>query len=507
MTSARMNRRAALGLAGGTALALASSGALARGVRAPQAWDRTVDVLVVGSGFAGLAAAIEARTEGADVLCIEKMSIVGGNSILSGGGLASPGNDLQVAAGIKDSPELLLADMLKSGGGLANVECAKVVAYGALDAYRWAKDFLGVKFDRLGYQGGHSVARSACYMNGNGANMVGPMAKKAKELGVALETRTRLVNLVTDEKGAVVGAELVKGYVFPKEDSGTRMFVHARRGVVVAGGGFSQNVKLRMLHDPRLGPQLESTNQPGATGDAMMAAQRIGAADVQMDWIQLGPWTSPDEQGFGVAPLFVESCVGYGPMIDPATGKRFIKETGNRKVRADAIVAIGHPCVIYTSLENAKNVIIGKNMTPEIYERARKSGVVKEYPTLQAMADDLKIPYEELKKTNDTFNGYMAAKKDPDFDCMFFDNSKPNTDGPFLAVRLWPRVHHCMGGLEINDNAQVLSVRGKVINGLYAAGEVTGGVHGMVRLGTVAVADCMIFGRVAARTAMKFKGC
>lgn len=435
------------------------------------------------------------------------MSIVGGNSILSGGGLASPGNDLQVAAGIKDSPELLLADMLKSGGGLANVECAKVVAYGALDAYRWAKDFLGVKFDRLGYQGGHSVARSACYMNGNGANMVGPMAKKAKELGVALETRTRLVNLVTDEKGAVVGAELVKGYVFPKEDSGTRMFVHARRGVVVAGGGFSQNVKLRMLHDPRLGPQLESTNQPGATGDAMMAAQRIGAADVQMDWIQLGPWTSPDEQGFGVAPLFVESCVGYGPMIDPATGKRFIKETGNRKVRADAIVAIGHPCVIYTSLENAKNVIIGKNMTPEIYERARKSGVVKEYPTLQAMADDLKIPYEELKKTNDTFNGYMAAKKDPDFDCMFFDDSKPNTDGPFLAVRLWPRVHHCMGGLEINDNAQVLSVRGKVINGLYAAGEVTGGVHGMVRLGTVAVADCMIFGRVAARTAMKFKGC
>ena len=141
------------------------------------------------------------------------------------------------------------------------------------------------------------------------------MAKKAKELGVALETRTRLVNLVTDEKGAVVGAELVKGYVFPKEDSGTRMFVHARRGVVVAGGGFSQNVKLRMLHDPRLGPQLESTNQPGATGDAMMAAQRIGAADVQMDWIQLGPWTSPDEKGFGVCPKFVESSVGYGLMV------------------------------------------------------------------------------------------------------------------------------------------------------------------------------------------------
>ena len=102
----------------------------------------------------------------------------------------------------------------------------------------------------------------------------------------------------------------------------------------------------------------------------------------------------------------------------------------------------------------------------------------------------------------------MSAKKDPEFDCMFFDNSKPiDPNATILAVRLWPRVHHCMGGLEINDEAQVLSCRGKPINGLYAAGEVTGGVHGMVRLGTVAVADCMIFGRVAARTAMKFKGC
>ena len=149
-------------------------------------------------------------------------------------------------------------------------------------------------------------------------------------------------------------------------------------------------------------------------------------------------------------------------MIDPATGKRFVKETGNRKVRADAIVAIGHPCLIYTSAVNAKANIIGKNMTDELYKHARESGVVKEYPTLKAMADDLKIPFDQLKKTNDDFNSYMKAKKDPEFDCMIFDN---------------------------------------------AAGEVTGGVHGMVRLGTVAVADCMIFGRTAARTALAFKGC
>ena len=101
----------------------------------------------------------------------------------------------------------------------------------------------------------------------------------------------------------------------------------------------------------------------------------------------------------------------------------------------------------------------------------------------------------------------MKAKKDPEFDCMIFDNAVPNEEGPLLAVRLWPRVHHCMGGLEINNKAEVLSCRGEPIKGLYAAGEVTGGVHGMVRLGTVAVADCMIFGRTAARTALAFKGC
>ena len=121
------------------------------------------------------------------------------------------------------------------------------------------------------------------------------------------------------------------------------------------------------------------------------------------------------------------------------------------------------------------------------------------------MADFYKIPYAQLEETNKKFNGYMTAMKDPEFDCMFFKGAALNDKGPYYVCRLWPRVHHCMGGLEINDNAQVMSVRGEPIKGLYAAGEATGGVHGMVRLGTVAVADCIIFGRVAARHALKAK--
>lgn len=465
---------------------------------------------LIGTGFAGLAAALEAHQGGMksdQILILEKMSFPGGNSVINGGAVAAAGTDMQKAEGIKDSPDLLYADIIKAGGGLAHPELARHIADESVENFYWLRDKIGVKFKAVTYHGGHSVKRSHAVESNSGAGFILPMLERLKEVGIKPQLRTKVEQLIVNDKGCVEGVKARTGYTFGKEESGKVVYIRATKGVLLATGGFSQNVKMRMSHDPRLTAAFTSTNQPGATGETIQQAQEIGANTIQMDWIQLGPWTSPDEQGFGVAPLFVESAVGYGPMIDPATGKRFVKETGNRKVRADAIVAIGHPCLIYTSAVNAKANIIGKNMTDELYKHARESGVVKEYPTLKAMADDLKIPFDQLKKTNDDFNSYMKAKKDPEFDCMIFDNAVPNEEGPFLAVRLWPRVHHCMGGLEINNKAEVLSCRGEPIKGLYAAGEVTGGVHGMVRLGTVAVADCMIFGRTAARTALAFKGC
>lgn len=193
-------------------------------------------------------------------------------------------------------------------------------------------------------------------------------------------------------------------------------------------------------------------------------------------------------------------------MINPKTSKRFIMETGNRKVRADAIVAIGEPAVIYTNETNFMNKVVGKNMKQEQFETALKNGVIRKFDDLKSLADFYKLDYAVLERKMKV-NGYMKAMKDPEFNCMFFKDGVPNDKGPFYAIRLWPRVHHTMGGLEINENAQVLNVKGQPIAGLYAAGEATGGVHGMVRLGTVAVADCIIFGRIAARTANKWTGC
>ncbi len=498
-----ISRRNLLGTVGALGLGSVASVASAA-VPAPQKWDRTVDFLIIGTGFAGLAAALEAHENGLkEVLVLDKMPSAGGNSIINGGAIAAAGTDMQAKDGIKDNADLLFADIVKAGGGLAHPSLARRIADESVANYEWLRDKIGVKFKAVTFHGGHSVPRSHAVVENTGAGFINPMLAKCKEYNIPVELRTMVDNLVVDKDGSVLGVQARRGYRFGNEKSGRSTFIRARYGVLLASGGFSQNVKMRMDHDPRLNENFGSTNHPGATGEMIQEAQMIGANTIQMDWIQLGPWTSPDEKGFGLAPLFVESTVGYGPMVDPETGKRFIKETGNRKVRADAIVAMGHPAVIYACEKNVMNKVVGHNMTPEMFKRVQESGVITKFNTLKELADHFKIPYDALKAENDKFNGYMKAKKDPEFDCMFFDDGVQNVEGPFYACRLWPRVHHCMGGLEINDKAQVLNARGEVIKGLMAAGEVTGGVHGMVRLGTVAVADCTIFGRIAARTAIE----
>ncbi|MBQ9240130.1 MAG: flavocytochrome c [Duodenibacillus sp.] len=498
-----LNRRSFLGAAS-AALALSPLAASANTPKVPGKWNRTVDFLVIGTGFAGLGAAIEAHMLGIKkVVVLDKMPFPGGNSVINGGAVAAAGTDMQKKAGIKDSADLMYSDILRAGGGLAHPDLARVIADNSLENYYWLRDKIGVKFKAVYLHGGHSVKRSHACQENSGAGFILPMLAKCKEFGIPVETKTYVEELIQNNAGRVVGVKVRKGYRFGKPESGEVQYIRSRKGVVIAAGGFAQNVTMRMSHDPRLTAAFGSTNHPGATGDLIQQAQFLGANTIQMDWIQLGPWTSPDEQGFGLAPLFVEPLVGYAPMIDPATAKRFVKETGNRKVRADAIVAIGHPVIMFANEKSVMDQVVGKNMTPAQFKRACETNVIRKFSTLKEVAAFYNVNYEALMAENDKFNGFMKAKKDPEYGCMFFDDSLPNVEGkgPFYVVRLWPRVHHCMGGLEINNKAQVLDARHNPISGLYAAGESTGGVHGAVRLGTVAVADCIIMGRTAARTA------
>lgn len=467
---------------------------------APQTWDQTTDVLIVGTGFAGLAAAIEARLAGAEVLMIDKMPVHGGNSIINGGDFCAAGTPMQKAAGIEDSPELMYQDMLKAGGYLNHTELARTVAYQSAETLVWCQQIAGIQFAKIGFHGGHSVKRAHQTINASGSEIVNKLIKKARELGVKVETRVKLTRFIADPDGRILGLEVRKGYRFPDESSGTPAFYKARRSVMLGSGGFSRNIPFRQVQDPRLTERFESTNHPGATGEALLEACKVNALSVQMDWIQLGPWTSPDEKGFGHVPLFCERLVGYAPMINPKTGKRFFKETGNRKERADAIIQLGDPVIIF-----GDHATVTRQVFANALEKGMEAGAIKKFDSLEAVAKAYNIPLAPFLAEVERFNGFVDKKKDTDFDCLIFPDAMKTTTAPFYAARLWPKVHHTMGGLAINKDGQVTSIDLKPMTGLYAAGEVTGAVHGAVRLGGVAIADCLVFGRIAGRSAAREK--
>ena len=493
-----VSRRDFLKVTGGAAAGIAVTGMAwrpgeAEAAAMPKKWNEAFDVVVVGSGFAGLAAAYEAKKAGASVVILEKMRTPGGNSIINGGVVSAAGSPMEARDGIKDSPELLLKDMLAAGLNLNHLELARLVAYESNNTVQWTINELGVKYkDSLSQEGGHSVPRMYSTYNQSGSAIVTQQLAKLKEIGVVPRTQVFLKRLLRDTDGRVKGVEVREKYVFPKENSGVTKFIKAKKAVVLATGGFGNDIAFRTIQDPRLTAGLESTNHPGATGEAL----RIGCTPVQLSWIQLGPWTSPDEKGFGLVPLFCERLVGYAPMVDPATGKRFIKETGDRKVRADAIILLGHPVLIFGDA-----YAVPKQVFPNALEKGLASGAIRKFDTLEALAQYYNIPQAALLEEVARWNGYVEKKKDPQFDCMIFPDAKPTVMPPFYAARLWPRVHHTMGGLVIDTNAQVTGFNMKPVPGLYAAGEVTGGVHGAVRLGSVAMADCVVFGRIAGRNA------
>ncbi|PKN53184.1 MAG: flavocytochrome c [Deltaproteobacteria bacterium HGW-Deltaproteobacteria-13] len=509
-TDKRLSRRNFLKTAGSAAavaglaaggIGISSTNAQAVGDALPKKWDETYDVVIVGSGFAGLAAAIEAKNAGAkDVVVLDKMPVHGGNSIINGGDFCAPGTKLQKENGVEDSPELMLKDMLKAGSYLNHPELARMVAYHAKEAIEWTESYLGARYTKLNYQGGHSVKRANGTINSSGSEVVNKQLAKARELGVVIQLRTKLVKFLSNNNGRIVGIEVRKNYKFPDESTGKTAFIKAKRAVVLSSGGFSRDLKLRQIEDPRLDERFESTNHPGATGEALLAACTANAMDVQMDWIQLGPWTSPDEKGFGDVPLFCEPLVGYGLMVNPQTGKRFFKETGNRKERADAIILVGHPVIIM-----GDSYAVNKQVVPGRLKGAMDNGAIKKFDTLEDIAGNYNIPLDVFLKEVSRWNSFVEKKQDDDFGCMIFKDARPTVVPPFYVARLWPKVHHTMGGLVIDKNAQVMGFDLKPVKGLFAAGEITGGVHGAVRLGGVAMADCIVFGRIAGTNAAKEK--
>jgi flavocytochrome c len=464
-------------------------------------WDESYDLVIIGSGFAGLAAGIVARQNGVERVAIfEKMPYFGGNSAINGGLFAAPNTPLQAKEGVEDSVDRMVADQLLAGRGVAHEELLRHIANNAADALKMCED-AGAEFHPYLQQlGGHSVPRTYQTTVSCGAGITQPLYKKCQELGVLTRNRCRFDKFVQDDSGRVVGVKLATRYYYDRDVSeGQTINVEAASGVLIATGGFSQNITLRSAQDPTLTAEVTSTNAPGATGEAMLEMFKLGAVPVHLAYIQSGPWASPDEGGFGYVSNYSIYNFPHSVAVNRATGRRFMNEIADRKTRADAELANRDeqgkplPPILITSYSEATKHPSAKKVL--------RYGVGWKFDDLESLAEEFEVPLEPLTAQIDEYNGYVRDGEDKQFGKPMDAAKGKLIEAPFMVVRLWPKVHYCQGGVEVNVKAEVVdSLSGNSIPGLYAAGEVTGGIHGVSRLGSCSIPECLVMGITAARS-------
>lgn len=452
--------------------------------------EYSADVIVLGGGGAGLTAAIEAAQNGASVILVEKMPMVGGNTLISGGEMAAPGNWLQEKESIEDSKEQFYQDILKGGDNENDPELVRVLADNATTDAEWLKNEIGVTFeDYMLFFGGHSVKRSLVPKDASGVELIQKLSAKAEEVGVITHLNTAATELL-QEDGKVVAVKA--------NFDGKEITYKASNGVILATGGFGSNLDMRIKYNEEMNEKILSTNSVGSTGDGITMAEKLGAQLVDMEYIQTYPTCDPETGTL----LYVGDVRLEGrSILVNKEGKRFVEELERRDVISKATVAqtdsVSYMFWDEASMEASKVNVKHKKEYDNLIER----GILVKADTIEDAAAHFGIDAEELKKTVANYNEYAANGKDLEFNKR--GELVAFTDGPYYIMKSRPAIHHTMGGIKINTNAEVLNTAGEVIDGLYAAGEVTGDIHGTNRLGSDAIADITVFGRVAGRNAAK----
>lgn len=448
------------------------------------------DVVVIGAGGAGFSAAIEAKNAGANVVLLEKMPAVGGNSLISGGEMNAARNWVQPKLGINDdSAELHAQDTYKGGDKKGDMNVIKVMTNNALDAAEWCRDYLGVQFedDNLFFFGGHSRKRALIPVGHTGTEFITKFQAKADELGIPVITNMKAEELIQDKDGRVVGVKATM--------KGESYTFNAKGGVVLATGGFGANPQMVKKYNPAIDERFKTTDAPGTTGEALYMAEKAGAELVNMQYIQTYPICDPIS---GVIELIADARFD-GAVLLNQEGNRFVEELERRDVISNAILKqTGNYCWVLWNdkIGSVSNTV--KVHTTE-YEAFTKQGIMKTCDDLKCVADFTKIPFDSLTATVKRVSSMTGKGNDKDFHhrAGLVDLSQ----GKYYVIKAVPSVHHTMGGVRINEKAQALTKDGKVIPGLWAAGEVTGVTHGTNRLGGNAYADIIVFGRIAGKAA------
>jgi flavocytochrome c len=463
-------------------------------------YDGMFDVVVIGSGFAGVAAAIEAKAAGASTIILEKAKGRGGNSIISEGFIAAAGSVFQKKQSIMDSPEQMASDMKKAGLGLNHPDLVRTVTENSNSAIDWTIEEIGVTYhDQVVQLGGHSRSRTLIVKSRSdvccGVVLVRKMLSKALDMGIEIRTQAHVQTIVREACGPVKGVIVRESKPSSKIKASKVKTIGCRKGVVLASGGFASDIQFRTFLNPVLDSSIETTNRRGATAELLTEAIRIGAMPLHLSAIQLGPWATPDERGINVGSNFASMAVfPHGIVVDPRTGKRLLNELGDRKIRADAMLAAGHICIGFV---DAKGISFVEHFLP----RCIRNGVVKPFDSLAKLANHYKLPVSKLIETVTTFNESLKKGVDVEFGRPIRENEIILAQPPFYAIRLLPKIHYTSGGVQIDIHARVIGLDQQPIEGFFAAGEITGGVHGACRLGSCAITDCLVFGRIAGQQA------
>lgn len=436
------------------------------------------DVVVVGAGGAGLTSAIEAKENGANVILVEKNSVVGGNTNYATGGLNAAGTEFQKENEIEDSVELFYNDTMEGGKNKNNPELVKVLTKNASETVKWLTE-RGADLTDVGRMGGASANRTHRPTGGAGVgnHLVEVLKAKAKEVGVEIRLSTKAVEIL-GEGNKVNGIKV--------EDSKGNKYTINAEAVVIATGGFGANQEKVVEYKPEL-RGFGTTNGPGATGDALELVKPLNVDLVDITEIQTHPTVVPEKNK-----MITEAVRGNGAILVNRDSKRFINELETRDVVSKAELEQKGQTAFLLFDQNVRESL-------KAIEGYYKLGLLKEADSIEDLANKIGLNEKELKKTVEKYNEYVKSGNDKDFGR---DNMKTELiKGPFYAVEVGPAVHHTMGGLKINTEAQVINKSGEVIEGLFAAGEVTGGVHGANRLGGNALADITTFGRIAGKNA------
>lgn len=450
------------------------------------------DVVVIGAGGAGLVAAIEAKNNGAqNVIVLEKMAFAGGNTLISGGEYAAPNNWVQVKKGLKDSNDAFYNDILKGGDNEGDPKLVRVLADNALSGAEWLKDYINMTFeDRQMFFGGHSVERSLVPQGATGVEMISKLLAKAEELNIPVLYETPAVELIVD-KGRVTGVKALsedKEYTFLAKD-----------GVILASGGFGSNLEMRVKYNKDVDENILSTNTVGITGDGITMAEKIGAQLEDMPFIQTYPTCDPIS---GALLYFGDVRLVGGSILVNQEGKRFVEELERRDVISMAIKnQTGNAAYQFCDEAQVKLSGVAEHHEDEMNYLFNNKLLVKA-DTIKEAADFFGIDAVELEKTVEKYNQYAKDGKDLEFNKR--GKLTPfEAKEPFYIMKAVPAVHHTMGGVKIDENARVINTKGEIIKGLYGAGEVTGDIHGTNRLGSDAIADITVFGRIAGQNVVK----